>query len=106
MSDEGAGEIQLGRVPGKCGWYWTMVYGARGSQAGDRLLPTTVDEARRLVNAVIALRPSTRERILRWSFWRRRHHITARISRHRHRGHQHNFYKTAAGGRGLDLPAG
>lgn len=49
----------------------------------DSLLPTTVNETRRLFNAIINLPAATLDHVLRWSRWRRRHQANARTSHYR-----------------------
>jgi SRSO17 transposase len=54
----------------------------------DTLLPITVNETRRLINAIISLPAATLDHVLRWSRWRRRHQANAKTSHYRRRDHQ------------------
>ena len=52
------------------------------------LIPLTVNEFRRLFDAVLLVTHRTLTSLLAWSRWRRRHQYRARLSHYRHREHQ------------------
>jgi len=65
-------------------------------QPGDEhLLPITVNETRRLVNAIITLPAIALDHVLRWSRWRRRHEANAGTSHYRRRDHKPNDHRAA-----------
>lgn len=55
------------------------------NQCPDELIPITVNELRRLFDALVMGKTATVEHILNWSRWRRRHQATARRCHYRRR---------------------
>lgn len=53
----------------------------------DGLIPVTVNEKRRLIDALILRPRQSLDRLLHWSTWRRRHQARARICHYRSRDH-------------------
>ena len=55
------------------------------NQCPDGLIPITVNELRRLFDALVMGKTATVEHILNWSRWRRKHQATARRCHYRRR---------------------
>jgi len=53
--------------------------------SSDELIATTVNELRRLFDALLLGKTATLEHILKWSIWRRKHQATARRSHYKRR---------------------
>jgi hypothetical protein len=56
----------------------------------DELIPITVNELRRLFDALVLGKTATLEHILKWSNWRRKHQATARRCHYRRRSEHHD----------------